>query len=55
MDGIVSYVIMIMRVERGKCVVVYFNKIIQKCIYMEIDDFLDIVFVVIFLNMIEKD
>lgn len=54
-DGTASPVTMTMRVERGKCVAVHLNKIIQKCIYMETDDFPDIAFVAIFPNMIEKD
>ena len=54
-DGTASHITMTMRAERGKCVAIHINKIIQKCIYMETDDFPDIAFVAIFPNMIEKD
>ena len=54
-DGTASHITMTMRAERGKCVAIPLNKIIQKSIYMETDDFPDIAFVAIFPNMIEKD
>jgi len=43
------------RAERRKCVAIYLAQIVHKCIYLETDDFSDIVFIVAFPNMIEKD
>lgn len=51
-DGTASHITM---TARGKCVAIRLDKIFQKCIYMETDDFPDIAFVAIFPNMIEKD
>ena len=53
--GTGSHVTITSRAERGTCVAIHLDKIIQKCIYMETIDFPDIAFVAIFPNMIEKD
>jgi len=54
-NGTASHITMTARAEKGKSVAIHLDNIIQKCIYMETDDFPDIAFVAIFPNMIEKD
>ena len=54
-NGTASHITMTARAEKGKRVAIHLDNIIQKCIYMETDDFPDIAFVAIFPNMIEKD
>lgn len=53
--GTASHITISNRAESGKCVAIKLDQIIQKCIYMETEDFPDVAFVAVFPNMIEKD
>ncbi|XP_028518623.1 uncharacterized protein LOC110251203 [Exaiptasia diaphana] len=53
--GTASHVTITARAEKGECIAIGIHNIIQKCIYMETDDFPDKAFVCVFPNMIEKD
>lgn len=53
--GTASHITITKRAESEKCLAIKLAQIVQKCIYMDTEDFPDVAYVAVFPNMIEKD